>query len=183
MRLCVYTHAFYVVYRSEHLTVLWITGLTALWITRAVLAVDYVASPLWISQPFGLGRICPHLTALWITRAVLAVDYVASPLWITGLTALWISGLEAWVGVRGVPVVCRPSCAIGAPSPLKASTASALATVAQPLCPACFASSDALTGAHGRRSRAGECVSSARHAAKQLWISHLTVLWMSGLEQ
>ena len=44
---------------------LWITGLTALWITRAVLAVDYVASPLWISQPFVLGRICPHLSVLW----------------------------------------------------------------------------------------------------------------------
>ena len=43
-----------------HLMVLWITGLTALWITRAVLAVDYVASPLWISQPCGLGHISPH---------------------------------------------------------------------------------------------------------------------------
>ena len=50
--------------------VLWITGLTALWITRAVLAVDYVASPLWISQPFGLGRICPHLTVLWMSGLV-----------------------------------------------------------------------------------------------------------------
>ena len=48
---------------------LWITGLTALWITRARLAVDYDAShlwitrltPLWISQPFGL----VHISACW----------------------------------------------------------------------------------------------------------------------
>ena len=52
---------------------LWITGLTALWISqhlvlgriypRAGLAVDYDASHLWITG-----------FALWITRAVLAVD-------------------------------------------------------------------------------------------------------------
>jgi hypothetical protein len=37
-----------------------------LWITRAVLAVDYDASHLWISQPCGLGRIYLGFT-LWIS--------------------------------------------------------------------------------------------------------------------
>ena len=66
--------------------VLWITGLTALWITRAVLAVDYVASPLWISQPFGLGRICPHLTVLWMSALVSTRKHIRKDVQRAGLS-------------------------------------------------------------------------------------------------
>ena len=60
--------------------------------------MDYGPVALWISQPFGLGRIYP--------LAGLAVDFPALRAWahISAAAVLWMSGLEngeMWAGDAG----------------------------------------------------------------------------------
>ena len=65
--------------------------------------MDYAASPLWITRLRHCGLR-------------FAVDYDAAHLWITGLTALWISGLEEEVGAGFAPTLAvlraapHPTC-------------------------------------------------------------------------